>query len=761
MVGEPVPQIVNDKWATHKSLYNMYGPTEGTCGATIKQLSPGTPVTIGGPNPTTRIYILDSRRSLVPPGVIGEIYLAGVQVAKGYIHLPDVTKERFLPDSICRNGEQMYKTGDRGYWNEAGEIVCLGRSDRQIKLRGYRLDMNDIEVRIARAAPEIEAVAVAPQGDILGAMVQPASTNIRSLQQKISAVLPPYAIPQNIIPIDKLPTTGSGKIDYAAISQKSNTYSKRAPQAPRTSTEKAVAEAFRSLLDSSQTRSLFVDSNFIQLGGHSLQQVSLSLRLTKKFGIRIPLRLIIEHPTLGDLAESIEKFQEMKRPETLTSESLSSHKLSPVEDEWLQKYGLNAGLSAFNVAFASRFDETVGKQALTEAWNTVLARHRLLRCCYVNPRGKQPSRVYRDLTPQVERVRHFDLWTEINRPFCLDRSAPIRVSITDNMLVVVLSHIVADYTTLSILLREVSAVYSGQELLPVGHEYHDTSFWSESPPPCYLDFWTKYLAGCAITPPLLGREVERKGYQGTSIVSYMDSATAQSLFSFTEFTKITLQQMATAAVATCVQLESSETDVVIGNPYVNRNSEEDFETVGLFLTPLPIRVKFDPLLQPSDGEEKDSFIQAVQKSSQAALAHTVPWHQLLEHLAINPSYPDHPLSDVMVTFHDNRRSIGLDISAPGFEPCFLWSQGAKFKLMCEFTALTDSKLLLRLEFDPECVGPSEARRIQALIPQALSLLMQDIPHHDVKRTLREYSTKAEEETSFVAREFFGKRLCDF
>ena len=109
----------------------MYGPTEGTCGATIKRLCPNKPVTIGVPNPTTRIYILNSKRGLCPPGMVGEIYLAGVQVSKGYLNMPKETEERFMLDSIMRNTEMMYQTGDRGYWTENGEGVCLGRNDRQ------------------------------------------------------------------------------------------------------------------------------------------------------------------------------------------------------------------------------------------------------------------------------------------------------------------------------------------------------------------------------------------------------------------------------------------------------------------------------------------------------------------------------------------------------------------------------------------------------------------------------------------------------
>lgn len=198
----------------------MYGPTEGTGGATIKKLLPGVPVTIGAPNPSSRIYILDRNQSLVPPGVAGEIYLAGVQVARGYIGRPDETSNRFFPDHVLGEmGERMYKTGDRGYWNAEGEIICIGRNDRQIKLRGFRLDLNDLEIRIAQAIPGLTAVAVAQREDYLVAMIQPSSLDVGHVKSKIADILQVYAMPRVIAAVDEFPLTPIGKIDYKRVAE--------------------------------------------------------------------------------------------------------------------------------------------------------------------------------------------------------------------------------------------------------------------------------------------------------------------------------------------------------------------------------------------------------------------------------------------------------------------------------------------------------------------------------------------------------------
>lgn len=739
----------------------MYGPTEGTCGATIKRLTPGNPVTIGGPNPTTRIYLLNSRKDMVMPGMVGEIYLAGIQIAKGYLNLPNETNERFLPDTICCNGEQMYKTGDRGYWNELGEIVCLGRNDREIKLRGYRLDMNDLEIRIAKAIPTLEGIAIGRLGDHLVAMIQPASTNIKDFVSQIGKVLPWYAIPDRINAVDRLPTTPAGKIDYAAVSQNSSAMTTNQTGAPRTTTERVVAAAFKMVLELDKSANITLGSSFIDLGGHSLQQLSLTKQLTKIFKLQIPLQLIIARPKLEDLANSIDDYKTKAKPTIPPSRCLGHQQVSPIEKEWLQKYEIDAGSSCFNVCFTSSFVEgTVDRYALGEAWNTILARHQLLRSQYVARRAKPATRHYAICAPVAERVSDVNLWVEVNRPFQLTHTNPARVLITKDRLIVVLSHIVADYTTLAILLREASAVYNGKQLEPIPQSYCDAHVWYRTVPPCYLDFWTEYLENCPDTPPVLGRQQERSGYRGVSIVSLIDSNTFQGMLRYSQSAKISLQQLVMGAVAICLQLDSPKTDVVIGNPYINRNSDNDLETVGLFLEPLPIRIKYDPI--PADGiesGERETYIQAVQRSSQAALANAVPWHQLLDHLSIHPTYPDHPLLDVMVTFHDNRQSLGLDMAIPGCESCFIWSQGSKFKLMCEFTALSDSKLLLRLEYDPECISAVEIEHIQSLIPQALSLLSQNVSHDEIKRQLSKGDLSTHHRVMDI-NDLFGMRLCD-
>lgn len=763
----------------------MYGPTEGTCGATIKRLTPDNQVTIGGPNPTTRIYILDHRFNLALPGVLGEIYIAGVQVAEGYLNLPEATQDRFLPDTVLYNGEKMYKTGDKGYWNTSGEVVFVGRNDRQIKLRGFRLDMNDLEIRVARAVPEVEAIAICPQGEQLVAMVQPASLDVGKVLSRISLILPSHAVPRHIMAADSLPTTRAGKIDYKTLSETVSSASTRKIRGLNTSGERTVAAAFRSVLELDKRTVITAHSNFLEFGGHSLQQLSLSLQLTRDFGFSVPLQVVIENPMVENLAKAIGGFAAYKPRRASSLQPWNEQGVSPIEEDWLNRYQFDAGSSCFNVSFTSTFARgLVDRIKLTDAWNMVLARHPLLSCRYISRRGKTPQRIYSNYAPRVERVKGLNLWSEVNRPFQLDRTSPIRVTIAQDTIVVVLSHIIADYTTLAILLKEASSLYNGQPLPTAHHYYLKTLRHREAARPCYLDFWSNYLDNCEESPPLFGRRVERDSYRGTSVLSRLPCATVAKILAYANSTSFTLQQLVTGAVALCLQQsDNTSTDVVIGTPHINRNSEEALDTVGLFLQPLPVRVRYDPHRghdsdqshgQDNDGDkEKDkkrdqnkledeapvSFLDSVRESSQAALAHAVPWHQLLTRLSISNSYPNHPLSDVMVSFHDSRQAASLSITAPGFEPCLLWSEGSKFKLMCEFTAVRGGSMLLRLEYDPNCVEQREVAMLQRSLPQVLGWLADGQGYGEILKSLRELK-EADYEAELEKKDLFGVKLSE-
>ncbi|KAF5243264.1 hypothetical protein FANTH_8273 [Fusarium anthophilum] len=719
LVGEPVPQTVSDRWSSVKTLYNMYGPTEGTGGATIKRLTPGNPVTIGTPNPTTRIYILNSQARLTHHGMIGEIYIAGVQVARGYVGLDDQTKERFLPDTIMRNGETMYRTGDRGYWSETGEICCLGRNDRQIKLRGYRLDLNDLEVRISRAAPELSGVALARKQDELVAVVQPEDVDIQRLKAKISSALPRYAIPHHLVALNKIPMTPAGKVDYRAVSDACERVSQSQTE-PLSEMQRLVSCIVCKVLGVEDTKQVSLDSDFIALGGHSLKQIRLAQILGETFKTRIPLQLILSNPSVRGLSNSLRVLlgPDQSKPRAGPCARLGN-RVSPIEHEWLVKYQSPRGTASFNVCFASTFDEaSVRRDKLIYAWNQVLQRHKILSSRF-SLDGEASTRYFDRVPPRVEAFSDFDFWKQANRLFNLTQESPIRVIVARNKLMVVISHVVADYTTLSLLLQDASRLYHGHPV-PKRPIYADSTSLIDSSSESAIDFWRDYLRDLPQAPKLLRDSPLRTTYQGCSFTMQFDHHLSTSITKLSATRMCSNQQLALAVVAVCLHRDASDMDMVIGMPSMHRQTEDELQTIGLFLQPLPVRLKYSKVTQCSS-----SFLQSTQCSMQAAVAHAICWDRIVDALDVNRQYPNHPIFDIMVTFLDGRMMGQLKLDIPSFESRHIWANGAKFKLMFEFTEVPDGSLMLRIEYDDSCISLREVEELASRVQVTLEMLIEN------------------------------------
>ncbi|MCJ1380199.1 hypothetical protein MMC17_003302 [Xylographa soralifera] len=733
LVGEPVSQQVNDVWARSKKLYNMYGPTEATCGATIKRLHCGEPVTIGRPNVSSRVYILDRYHEACTPGVLGDIYIAGIQVAKGYVNRPKETAQRFLPDSLRpTSGEMMYSTGDRGYWDLSMEIHCLGRTDRQIKLNGFRLDLNVLEEQISKDLPEVSAVALVRKADYLLAAVQPGALDTQRIKSQLAQILPPYALPRYLVALDKFPATTAGKLDYAALASIPTTEYNSPSPAQWTDTEKIIADMWRDVLKLDPQVSLTPVSSFVSLGGHSISQLLLTTRLSEFFKRSIQLQVVMEAQNLRDLAAAIDQIISSLRyePQILQSSTSPYDKISAIETEWVQKYRLREGCSTFNVSVAWNFDpKVIDRQRLELAWNDAIDRHSILRSYYVGKSSHTIQRKYHDSPPRARCVRHVNIAKEIDRPFRVDKDHLIRIKIASHQMVVSLSHIICDLTTLYLLLSEVVSLYQKTPLGPVSRAYPNTLQRYTLENTCRLDFWSNYLRNPAPLRFLQRSIPSRKTYKGASDARRLPRNLLSRLCRFADTYGYTFHQLGLAAVCLASQPEYEELDLIVGAPYLNRQPGE-MKTIGLFLEPLPMRVKY----QPADLLESTKFfMDFVQRCSQSAVAHAVPWSKLLQHLKVAPDFPNHPLFDVMVTFHDNRSTQLFQL--PSFKQVHTWSGGSKFKLMLEFSALSEEDLVLRIEYDSQCFTSTEITRLQTLIAEALECLVANMTISEARTRL--------------------------
>lgn len=765
LVGEAVPESLCETWPRNRFLYNMYGPTEATCGATIKRLLPNQAVTLGRPNPTSRVYILDRHHRLLPPGAVGEVYLAGIQVSNGYIGLPELNADRFLLDSIMpETSQKMYKTGDYAYWDGAtGEICILGRKDRQIKLNGFRLDLDDLETRVVKAIPDCEGTAIFRRNDYLVAAYQVSSSSTISpseVKTLIGGVLPPYAIPRKVIPLQEFPLTVAGKLDYKtlekmplasiACSVKEAEPTKR----EMTATEKTVVDTIRDLTRLDPNTPIDQDSSLTSLGGHSILQLQLASRLSSILGQRVTVRKVIEHPEIVDLASAIDEEANLEERIALWRESsnfghrkaLGDHEASPIERDWFAKYQRDLGTSSFNVSHVSELDSSFDQHdKLVSAWNRVLERHEILRCRFHQGMNDLVERSYAAEAPRAVYVEELDVRATINREFSLETEHPIRVLVSRQHMVVCISHIICDYTTLSTLFEELTSSFLGvndtdaSPFTDLQRRYQDTTCWNLDVDQATASFWESYLSGVNVASSSSYMKAPRASYQGESQLFQLSQDAMPNLDAVSQSLGLTPHQIALAMVSLVLQSDSTtKEDLVLGSPFLGRQ-EEDMHTIGLFLQPLPIRIARRSGHQESDVEDVSiaNFLQAVQDSSRSALSHGIEWNSLMGILAsandeglreaAASDIPNHPLFDAMVTFHElssggqsSLSSTGTSI--PGIQPLVSWTEGAKFGIMFEFSAISSTSVTLRIEYDTSLFSADEVRLLATRVNTGLGLL---------------------------------------
>jgi len=294
-------------------LWNMYGPTETTIWSAIHRVtSADGPIPCGQPIANTQLFVLDRHRNLVPPGVIGELYIGGSGLARGYLHRAELTQERFVKSPFEPNA-RLYRTGDLSRWLPDGTLECLGRNDNQVKIRGFRIELGEIEAVLGRHEAVNQCVVVAreqtPNEKVLVAYVEPSSgsaPNIKDLRAHLKRELPEYMVPSAIVLMDELPLTPNGKIDRQALPQPAERHIEVQGEfvPPQDPLENALAKIWAKVL---KVKRVGIRDDFFELGGHSLAAVRMLAEVQKVTGRTLPVATLFQASTLAAFAELIRR----------------------------------------------------------------------------------------------------------------------------------------------------------------------------------------------------------------------------------------------------------------------------------------------------------------------------------------------------------------------------------------------------------------------------------------------------------------------
>ncbi|QIS05391.1 amino acid adenylation domain-containing protein [Nocardia brasiliensis] len=393
VAGEAATPELIERWASGRRMVNLYGPTEFSIWATgPAELVAGAPITIGGPIRGAATMVLDTWLRAVPVGVAGELYLAGPALARGYFNRFELTASRFVADPYGAPGARMYRTGDMVRWvsgpNGEYELEYLGRSDFQVKIRGLRIELGEIDAVLARDEQVEYAVTIGRAGPagatVLVSYVLPAAgvrLDTERLRARVAGELPGYMVPAYLVVLDSIPLTPVGKLDRKALPVPDFSDTNRPYLAPRTPVEQAVAAVFAEVLGSERVG---VDQSFFELGGNSLSATKVVARVNSALGSTIALRDLFDAPTVAQLSARVVPATDTARGRFALAPRIRPDRipLSPAQQRMWVLNRLDPGSSAYNIAVALRLTGTLDVDAMRQALADVVRRHESLRTIY-------------------------------------------------------------------------------------------------------------------------------------------------------------------------------------------------------------------------------------------------------------------------------------------------------------------------------------------------------------------------------------------
>ncbi len=743
LAGEPIPPVLVEAvraLVPAPRLYNLYGPSEDTTYSTFAPLADGAEAPIGRPLAGTRAYVLDARGEPLPAGVPGELHLAGEGLARCYLGRPELTAEKLVPDPFAvEPGARLYRTGDLARWRRDGVLDFLGRADHQVKVRGFRIELGEIEAALGRHPRVREAVVVAREdgeaGKRLVAYVAPADVAAAELRAFLREILPAPMVPSVFVGLDALPLSPHGKLDRRALPDPGRAAAGAVPAMDRRApVEELVAGVAAELLG---VDSVGPHDDFFIIGGHSLLAVRLLARVSRLFGVDLPLATVFTHPTAAGLAERIEAASGVGVPAAPPVRPLPRRLGEALPASHAQRQlwfldRLEPGSAVYHLPGAVRLSGLLDTSALDRALAEIVRRHEALRTVLRAVDG-EPVQVVQpppaavlpliDLSAVPEPLRGAEVERLARQaaiaPFDLRRGPLFRVlavrrDAADHELLLTLHHVVADGWSLEVLLSELNVLYgafaaglpSPLPELPI--QYADWAVWQRERLQgtlleTQLGWWRRQLAGA----PTLDLPADRKRQAGPSSrggtrQAALPAGTAEKIGRLARREGATAFMVLLAALQAQLARYTAADLVPVGSPVANRGRAEE-GLIGFFVNMLVFQtpVGGDPAFQELLARAREVCL--------GAYAHPdVPFDRLVEELRPERLRARNPLFQAAFQLDEPLSVRRLGEVAAAVRR--LETGTAKFDLLLSVVREPRSFAAV-LEYDADLYDPSTADRL--------------------------------------------------
>ncbi|PWI12701.1 non-ribosomal peptide synthetase, partial [Streptomyces sp. Act143] len=663
------------------ALINMYGITETTVHVTYQPLTRERATTaasvIGVGIPDLRTYVLGPGLELVAPGVVGELYVAGAGVARGYLGRPGLTSERFVADPYASEpGTRMYRTGDLVRWNQDGELEFVGRADHQVKIRGFRIEPGEIENVLTDHREVAEAAVVVREDQsggprLIAYVVARGALRDADVREFARDRLPDYMVPAAVVVLDRMPLTANGKLDKAALPEPDFTVTGSGREA-RTPQEQIVCDLFAQVLGLPRVG---VEDDFFDLGGHSLLATRLIARIRAAFGAELELRALFDGPTPAAVAALLDNAGPA-RPPLAARERPPALPLSSAQRRLWFLHKMEGPSATYNIPLVVRLTGTLDRDALRAALGDVVSRHESLRTVFPEADGTPYQHVLDGVnvampTTDITETELPDaLKSAARHAFDLAAEIPLHAelfTVTEHrhVLLLVVHHIAGDGWSLGPLAADLTRAYTARvegrvpEWRGLAVQYADYTLWQNEllgdqndPDSLFatqIAYWREALAGLPdqLTLPADRPRPAVMSYQGDYLTVDIDADLHRRLSDVARASGASLFMVLQAGLAALLTRLGAGEDVPVGSPVAGRTDQALDELVGFFVNTLVLRT--DTSGDPSFAE----LIARVRERSLAAYAHQdVPFEYLVELLNPTRTLSHHPLFQVMLALQN-------------------------------------------------------------------------------------------------------------
>ncbi|MCJ0946757.1 amino acid adenylation domain-containing protein [Rhodococcus sp. ARC_M8] len=704
--GEACPPDLVQRWAPGRRLCNAYGPTETTVMSNIGEpMVSSEDITVGGPLRGFEEIVLDQRLHPVPDGVVGELYISGDALARGYHRKYALTAERFVADPFGLPGQRMYRTGDLVRWRRGRGLEYVGRSDFQVKVRGFRIELGEID-SVVRSCPQVEnAVTVAraaPSGTaMITTYVVPAGGSALStaeLTRYVASRVPSYMVPAAFVLLDELPVTPAGKVDRAALPAPRLDARSDDFRPPEGAEELVLAEIFADVLG---VETVGAGDDFFDLGGNSLIATKLIARVNAAEEIDFGVRTLFEAPTIESLARHVRDAKSSRVDRTRSKRPiLQAHSYRdkiPVSVAQRRLWFVNqfdTSSPAYNIPMVVRLSGALDVAAMQRAVGDVVDRHESLRTVYpasvdgphqvVVPSERVTSKIAWEVSVDEEALdrRIADLARE---GFDVSANVPLRGSLfrvtpDDHVLALVVHHISADGASLEPLARDLTRAYAARaakrapDWSPLPVQYADYSQWqiellgSDDDPDTLeakqLDYWTSTLAGLpdVIDLPLDRPRPAERSMRGESVRFSVPADVHSELLELARNHNTTPFMVMHAVLAVLLARLSASPDIAIGTPVGGRAEQVLDDLVGMFVNTVVLRITVDT------AATFEEILSRTREVDLAAFGQAeVPFERVVDAVAPERSSSRSPLFQVLLEFqntadpHLELPGLGVDV----------------------------------------------------------------------------------------------------